>query len=73
MIDGGRFFQLGENRGAARDQRSQFRQIFGALNERRCHPVDPDFETESEVAVVFLRKRRQRQHHVGHVNAFAIR
>ena len=67
------FLQLGEDCRAITHHAAQLRQIVRTLNERRRHPVDADVETEREIPGIFFRERRQRQHHVGHVDTFSIR
>ena len=45
----------------------------GALHEGQRQPVDAQLADELEIVAVLVGQRRQRQHHVGHVHALAVR
>ena len=64
---------LRQDRGAALGERARLGDVLGALHERQRQPVDAEIAHELEVAPVLLRQRRERQHHVGHVDALAVR
>ena len=46
--------------------------IFGALNEGESDPVGAEIEAELQIGAVLLGERRERQHGVRNVDAFAI-
>ena len=71
-VDRRRLLDLGEQRRALADQRARFGDVLGPLHERQRDPVGPLLEREGEVGAVLVGQRRDRHHHVGHVDALVV-
>jgi hypothetical protein len=72
-LDRGGLLQLGHDASAALHDVAQLVHVIGALHERQRDPVDAQRQPEVEIAPVLLGQRRDRQQHVGHVDALALR
>ena len=72
-LDRRRLLQLGQDGGAAGHQRARLGHVLGALDKGKSDPIHAQTKAEVEVAAVLLGKRRQRQHHAGHVDALVVR
>jgi hypothetical protein len=64
---------LGQDRGAALGQPARLFHVGGPLHEGQRQPVDTELADELEVLAVLFGQRGQRQDHVGHVHALAVR
>ena len=75
----GGFFYLRQDRGVLflvrkmRHQDPRFRNIFGALHKRQGQPIYPQPAGKFQIPPVLGRERGQRQDHIRHVHAFAVR
>ena len=63
---------LREDRGATAREVAGLLDVGGALDEGQRQPVDAELADELQVAAVLVAQRRQRQHHVGDVDALAV-
>jgi hypothetical protein len=67
-----RLLDLGHDARLAVDQGLGFLDILGALHEGERDPIGAEVERELEVVAVLVGERRDRQHDLGHVDAFAV-
>lgn len=68
-----RLFDLGHDPGAITDQPAGLDDVSGLLDERKRHPVDPQFQAEGEIGPVLRGQWRQIQDSTGDIDALAVR
>ena len=68
-----RFFELDHQPGGVADQLSPLGDILGALHEGERDPVGAVLQREGEIGAVLFGDRRDRQHHVRHVDPLVVR
>ena len=72
-LDRRRLLDLRQDRRAPVGELARLEDVARPLHEGERQPVDAELAGELEVLLVLVRQRRQRQHHVGDVDALAVR
>ena len=68
-----RLLQLGHDPGAAVCDGAGLGHVLRALHEGQAYVIHAALQGEAQILVVLLGQRRDRQHHVWHVHALAVR